>query len=53
MFILGVPKHFVYLLLVISVRCMAQFVGRETIYNTVVDSVVHIYNNEGIKGFYQ
>jgi mitochondrial carrier len=37
---------------VISIRMMAQFVGKETKYNTIVGSIVQIYNEEGILGFF-
>lgn len=35
---------------VIAVRTMGQFVGRETSYKTIVQSITHIYENEGISG---
>lgn len=37
---------------VISIRMMAQFVGKETKYNTIMGSIVQIYNDEGIWGFF-
>jgi mitochondrial carrier len=37
---------------VISIRMMAQFVGKETKYNTVMGSIVQIYKDEGILGFF-
>ncbi|KAH8371072.1 hypothetical protein KR093_006088 [Drosophila rubida] len=37
---------------VISLRMMAQFVGRETLYNSILGSVAEIWNNEGILGFF-
>ena len=38
---------------VITIRCMAQFVGQETIYNTLFSSVKHIYKSEGLGGFFE
>ncbi len=37
---------------VISVRTMAQFVGKETTYSGVVGSIKEIYRTEGMAGFY-
>ncbi|KAH8274983.1 hypothetical protein KR018_005141 [Drosophila ironensis] len=37
---------------VISVRMMAQFVGRESLYTSVVGSVAEIWRNDGIAGFF-
>ncbi|EDV95960.1 mitochondrial carrier homolog 2 [Drosophila grimshawi] len=37
---------------VISLRMMAQFVGREKIYNSILGSIVEIWNTEGIMGFF-
>ncbi|XP_012692029.1 mitochondrial carrier homolog 2 [Clupea harengus] len=37
---------------VITLRCMVQFIGRETKYSGVFDSVVTIYKEEGILGFF-
>lgn len=37
---------------VMAVRCCSQFVGRETVYNTLLGSVSDIYNNSGLRGFY-
>lgn len=37
---------------VISIRMMAQFVGRETKYSTVIGSIIQIYKDEGIFGFF-
>lgn len=37
---------------VISIRMMAQFVGRETKYMSVLGSIVQIYKDEGIMGFF-
>lgn len=37
---------------VISVRIMAQFVGRETKYNGLVDSISEIYHQHGPLGFF-
>ena len=35
---------------VISVRMMAQFVGREMKYNSIIGSIVKIYKEEGVLG---
>jgi mitochondrial carrier len=37
---------------VVSVRMMAQFVGRETKYSSIVGSIIQIYKDEGIWGFF-
>ena len=37
---------------VISIRMMAQFVGRETKYSSIVGSIIQIYKDEGIFGFF-
>ncbi|XP_076455387.1 mitochondrial carrier homolog 2-like [Babylonia areolata] len=37
---------------VITVRCMLQFVGRETTYDSVFSSIREIYDNDGILGFF-
>lgn len=37
---------------VISIRMMAQFVGRETKYTSILRSIVQIYKDEGIFGFF-
>ncbi|MBN3303731.1 MTCH2 protein, partial [Amia calva] len=37
---------------VITLRCMVQFIGRETKYSGVFDSMVTIYKEEGILGFF-
>lgn len=37
---------------VISIRMMAQFIGRETKYSTLFDSIAAIYRDEGILGFF-
>lgn len=37
---------------VISIRMMAQFVGRETKYSSIIGSVIQIYKDEGIWGFF-
>lgn len=37
---------------VISIRMMAQFVGRETIYNSIWSSIKEIMGQEGILGFF-
>lgn len=42
-----------YPLTVIMVRSMAQFVGRETQYNTILGSLQEILDTEGLAGFYK
>lgn len=37
---------------VISVRMMAQFIGKETKYSTLFGSIIEIYKDEGIWGFF-
>lgn len=37
---------------VITLRCMVQFIGRETKYSGVFGSIVTIYREEGILGFF-
>lgn len=37
---------------VISIRMMAQFVGRETKYTSILGSIAQIYKDEGILGFF-
>uniref|UniRef100_A0A8C7H4L1 Mitochondrial carrier homolog 2 n=1 Tax=Oncorhynchus kisutch TaxID=8019 RepID=A0A8C7H4L1_ONCKI len=37
---------------VITLRCMVQFIGRETKYSGVFDSIVTVYKNEGVLGFF-
>jgi mitochondrial carrier len=37
---------------VISIRMMAQFVGKETKYTSIFGSIVQIYKDEGILGFF-
>ncbi|XP_046328464.1 mitochondrial carrier homolog 2-like [Haliotis rufescens] len=37
---------------VIMLRCMVQFVGKETEYNSVWSSIGEIYRNDGICGFF-
>lgn len=37
---------------VISIRMMAQFIGRETKYTSVLGSIAQIYKDEGILGFF-
>ncbi|KAM4720761.1 mitochondrial carrier homolog 2 [Rhinophrynus dorsalis] len=37
---------------VITLRCMVQFIGRETKYNTIFGSIVTIYREEGVLGFF-
>ncbi|KAM4744880.1 mitochondrial carrier homolog 2 [Anableps anableps] len=37
---------------VITLRCMVQFIGRETKYSGVFDSVVTVYREEGVWGFF-
>ncbi|CAK8697379.1 unnamed protein product [Clavelina lepadiformis] len=44
--IISQPLH------VIAIRTMAQFVGHEEIYNNIYSSVVEIYHEEGILGFF-
>lgn len=44
--ILGHPFH------VISVRMMAQFIGKETLYSSLYSSIIEIYKENGILGFF-
>lgn len=37
---------------VISLRMMAQFIGRESTYTSILGSIVEIYKHEGIFGFF-
>lgn len=37
---------------VLSVRCMAQFVGREVKYSGMLSGMVHIFREEGLAGLY-
>lgn len=37
---------------VISLRMMAQFIGRETLYKSLFGSIAEIYKTEGISGFF-
>ncbi|KAF7687875.1 mitochondrial carrier homolog 2 [Silurus meridionalis] len=37
---------------VITLRCMVQFIGRETKYSGVFDSIITIYKEDGILGFF-
>ncbi|XP_065361036.1 mitochondrial carrier homolog 2 [Calliphora vicina] len=37
---------------VISVRMMAQFIGRESLYKTIMGSIGEIYRTEGVMGFF-
>ncbi|XP_057698441.1 mitochondrial carrier homolog 2-like isoform X3 [Corythoichthys intestinalis] len=37
---------------VITLRCMVQFIGRETKYSGVLDSIITIYREEGMLGFF-
>uniref|UniRef100_A0A8C5GKV2 Mitochondrial carrier homolog 2 n=1 Tax=Gouania willdenowi TaxID=441366 RepID=A0A8C5GKV2_GOUWI len=37
---------------VITLRCMVQFIGRETKYSGVFDSILTVYREEGILGFF-
>jgi mitochondrial carrier len=37
---------------VISIRMMAQFVGREVKYSSIFGSILQIYKDEGISGFF-
>ncbi|KAI5618566.1 mitochondrial carrier-like 2 isoform X1, partial [Silurus asotus] len=36
----------------ITLRCMVQFIGRETKYSGVFDSIITIYREDGILGFF-
>ncbi|KAK6472117.1 mitochondrial carrier-like protein 1-like [Huso huso] len=47
-----VARIFTHPFHVISVRCMAQFVGREMKYSGLFSSVAEIFRQEGIAGFY-
>ncbi|CAD5118514.1 DgyrCDS7209 [Dimorphilus gyrociliatus] len=42
-----------YPLQVIMIRSMAQFVGQETIYNSILNGFNEIYKNEGVAGFFE
>jgi len=44
--IVSQPTH------VIMVRCMAQFVGEETVYSGLFSSISEIYHKEGLLGFF-
>ncbi|XP_050571329.1 mitochondrial carrier homolog 1 isoform X4 [Cygnus atratus] len=47
------PLHaYVFVLLVISMRCMVQFIGREVKYSGVFSAIVRIFKEEGILGFF-
>ncbi|XP_061592926.1 mitochondrial carrier homolog 2 [Cololabis saira] len=37
---------------VITLRCMVQFIGRETKYSGVLDSISTVYREEGVLGFF-
>lgn len=37
---------------VISIRMMAQFIGKETKYSSIIGSIIEIYKDEGIWGFF-
>lgn len=37
---------------VISVRMMAQFIGHEKYYNSILGAIAEIYQNDGIQGFF-
>uniref|UniRef100_A0A3Q3JP18 Mitochondrial carrier homolog 2 n=1 Tax=Monopterus albus TaxID=43700 RepID=A0A3Q3JP18_MONAL len=37
---------------VLTLRCMVQFIGRETKYSGVFDSIITVYREEGIMGFF-
>ncbi|XP_075158029.1 mitochondrial carrier homolog 2-like [Haematobia irritans] len=41
-----------HLFRVISVRMMAQFIGRESLYKSILGSIAEIYKHEGISGFF-
>uniref|UniRef100_A0A3B3TTH8 Mitochondrial carrier 1 n=1 Tax=Poecilia latipinna TaxID=48699 RepID=A0A3B3TTH8_9TELE len=43
---------FCFSLAVMSVRCMAQFVGRETKYSGLFSCIMKIFKEEGLSGFY-
>lgn len=38
---------------VIMIRTMAQFVGKETEYTGLIQSIKTIYNGEGVEGFFK
>ena len=38
---------------VISVRMISEHVGHEGLYTSFVGSIGHIYNSEGVGGFYR
>ncbi|XP_035203056.1 mitochondrial carrier homolog 1 isoform X3 [Oxyura jamaicensis] len=47
------PLHaYVSVLLVISMRCMVQFIGREVKYSGVFSAIIRIFKEEGILGFF-
>ena len=37
---------------VVSMRTIAQYIGQESIYNSLLGSIREIYNTQGIRGFY-
>ena len=41
-----------HVLTVIAIRTMAQFVGEEAVYRNIYVSMVEIYSDEGILGFF-
>ncbi|KAI7688467.1 hypothetical protein SSS_06844 [Sarcoptes scabiei] len=41
-----------YPLQIIMIRSMAQFIGRETYYDTIVNAIADIYQTGGLRGFY-
>ncbi|XP_075158028.1 mitochondrial carrier homolog 2-like [Haematobia irritans] len=41
-----------HLFRVISARMMAQFIGRESLYKSILGSIAEIYKHEGIAGFF-
>uniref|UniRef100_A0A7N6AY82 Mitochondrial carrier 1 n=1 Tax=Anabas testudineus TaxID=64144 RepID=A0A7N6AY82_ANATE len=46
-------KHFVFWrCIIMSVRCMAQFVGREVKYGGIFSCIIKIFKEEGVAGFY-
>ncbi|KAG8002954.1 Mitochondrial carrier-like protein 1 [Nibea albiflora] len=47
--VLYLPGFFSY---VMSLRCMAQFVGREVTYSGMFSCIVKIFKEEGVAGFY-
>ncbi|XP_019746349.1 mitochondrial carrier homolog 1-like [Hippocampus comes] len=52
MFIQCLSRIAVHPFHVMSVRCMAQFVGREVKYSGILSSISRIFQEEGVAGFY-